>query len=110
MLQTVDPGVIKETFSCPYKWIKSSSSIERNHDFLGDGIFNTNGGKWRIQRKQASYMFSEVNLNEVMLPVMKKGTDKIVSKFTDLSKEESYEVQKAFHDIFMDSFCEIAFG
>jgi len=109
-LQTVDPVVIKEAFSCPYKWTKSPVGIERGRDFLGDGIFNTNGSKWRIQRKQAAYIFSEKSLKEVMLPQMVTGTKKIVDKFSTMSAVESFDVQKAFHDIFMDTFCQIAFG
>jgi len=109
-LETVDPVVIKETFSCPYKWTKTPVGIERARDFLGDGIFNTNGTKWRIQRKQASYIFSEKSLKDVMLPRMITGTKKIVDKFSTLSTDDSFDVQKAFHDIFMDTFCQIAFG
>ena len=76
-------------------------------DWSGDGILFTNGVKWQFQRKQASYIFSDVNLKEVMFPVMKKNADKIISKRTTLSKEDSYDMQKVFLDIFMDSLLEI---
>jgi len=109
-LETADPAVMKEVFSCPFKWIKSPNNIYRIRDFLGYGIFNTNGQKWRIQRKQASYVFSEASLRDVMLPVMKTGADKLVSKLATLHSEEPYDIQKGLHDLFMDTFCEIAFG
>merc|ERR1712186_250610 len=45
-----------------------------------------------------------------MLPIIKRNCDKIVDKFANLSDDEPCEVQKAFHDLFMDTFSEIAFG
>jgi len=110
LLNTVDPVVLKEVFSCPYKWTKSPGVINILYDFLGDGIFNSNGIKWRIQRKQASYLFSEANLKEVMFPVMKKQSDKLISWLTSKAAEGPCEMQKAFHDVFMDTFSEVAFG
>jgi len=110
ILRTVDPLVIKEVFSCPYKWRKPTDVIGRLWDYLGDGIFNANGTKWRVQRKQASYIFSETSLKQIMLPFMEKGAAKLVAKLSSLSPEEPFEMQKAFHDIFLDTFCQIAFG
>jgi len=109
-LHTVDPVVIKEAYSCPYKWTKPAATMERFKDYLGEGIFNTNGTKWRIQRKQASYMFSDLNLREVVLPAIEVSTAKFVSKLHSLSPNEAYDLQKGFQDIMMDTFAKVAYG
>jgi len=109
-LHTVDPLVIKEAYSCPYKWTKPENGMEKFKDYLGDGIFNTNGTKWRIQRKQASYMFSDVNLREVVLPEIERNTAKFLSKLRSLKPNEPYDLQKAFQDLMMDTFAKVAYG
>jgi hypothetical protein len=44
-------------------YIKGPSFTERFEDLLGDGIFNTNGESWSLQRKVASKIFTGSNFN-----------------------------------------------
>lgn len=40
-----------------YNYNKSIYFKDVFHDFLGDGIFNTDGESWKVQRKTASQIF-----------------------------------------------------
>ena len=50
-------------------YIKGDPFHDRFEEVLGEGIFNVDGKKWKLQRKTSSHMFNAKTLNDYMLPV-----------------------------------------
>ena len=79
-------------------------------DFLGDGIFDSDGETWRYHRKVASRMFSS--------RLMRSGTQialnnvKEVLNYVDkkIDRNEAFDLAHVFFQFTMDTFAEIAFG
>ncbi len=79
-------------------------------DFLGNGIFASDGKQWKLHRKVASRMFSRALLRtgtEMALRNCKEVTRYIDEK---IEKGESFDLAKLFFNFTMDTFVEIAFG
>jgi len=109
-LNTVAPEVIEDIYADHERWTKDPFLIEQVKDFLGDGIFNANGNKWRMQRMQALPMFSERNMRDVMLPCMVSDTERLIRELSSLKPQTPYDLQKAFGEVIFDSFCKMALG
>ena len=67
VILTTDPRdvehILKTSFS---NYIKGPVFIANLSDLLGDGIFNSNGEAWRVQRKAASHEFSVSKFRDFM--------------------------------------------
>lgn len=68
--------VLKDKFD---NYVKGPVFHEILKDLLGDGIFNTDGKAWYVQRKTASHMFSHKVFTEIMEPVFLRHGDAVVS-------------------------------
>eukprot|EP01103_Thecamoeba_quadrilineata_P010370 TRINITY_DN221_c0_g1_i1.p1 TRINITY_DN221_c0_g1~~TRINITY_DN221_c0_g1_i1.p1 ORF type:complete len:488 (-),score=79.60 TRINITY_DN221_c0_g1_i1:72-1535(-) len=92
-------------------YIKGPQLTERLDIFLGDGIFNTNGRQWKVQRQIASHMFTNNGLKEMAQVFLRHG-EEVVSLLLDVpySKTKVMEMQKLFCQFTLDSIGEIAFG
>ena len=83
-------------------------------DFLGDGIFVSDGAKWKFHRKVASHMFSRNLLKEGAGIAVKNG--KLLVKaikeasLANSGQGEVVDLQELFFCFTMDVFSEIAFG
>eukprot|EP01018_Ginkgo_biloba_P002812 Gb_37727 [translate_table: standard] len=108
---TVDPVVehiLKTNFS---NYIKGPGAYEINYDLLGDGIFNSDGEMWKIQRKTASLEFSSKILRDYSTNAFRKWGLKLAS----ILQHEAHNMQPVnMQDMFMrmtfDSICEVGFG
>eukprot|EP00750_Incisomonas_marina_P003391 INCI13094.2.p1 GENE.INCI13094.2~~INCI13094.2.p1 ORF type:complete len:554 (+),score=113.69 INCI13094.2:238-1899(+) len=79
-------------------------------EFFGDGIFSTDGPRWKVHRKVAVHMFSKklmVDGTEVALRQARKLVDRLDRA---AMTGESLDIQPAFYAFTMDTFCSIAFG
>eukprot|EP01018_Ginkgo_biloba_P037642 Gb_34117 [translate_table: standard] len=95
---TVDPAV-------------GPGAYEINYDLLGDGIFNSDGEMWKIQRKTASLEFSSKILRDYSTNAFRKWGLKLAS----ILQHEAHNMQPVnMQDMFMrmtfDSICEVGFG
>lgn len=84
-------------------------------DFLGDGIFNVDGDKWREQRKGASHLFSHRQLRDNMSHVFEHHARVMISYLEALvdkagPKGFQVDISALYHAYTLDAICEIAFG
>lgn len=77
-------------------------------DFLGDGIFNSDGENWKKQRATASHLFSIRELKS-MVEVFTKHGKSVVDILLNLPNDQ-VEIQDLFQRYTLDSFGEIALG
>ncbi|XP_044506988.1 cytochrome P450 94A1-like [Mangifera indica] len=81
-------------------------------DFLGRGIFNSDGELWKVQRKTASYEFNTKSLRNF---VMENVRSEIMSRFVPiLSKasksEQVVDLQDILERFAFDNICKVAFN
>lgn len=59
-------------------------------ELLGNGIFNADGGLWKMQRKTASHMFSVKTMREDMCTVFQSHCDKLINVLGKLTSEKEF--------------------
>lgn len=116
---TSDPAVIKRILQTGFKegcYEKSSFMINQLKDFLGNGIFLSNGDAWKSKRRMASNLFRHHNLRSY-ISIFVKNARSLVQVVREIAERNDEDYQKRgidFQDYFMrytlDSFCEIGFG
>uniref|UniRef100_A0A1W7HBS1 Cytochrome P450 n=1 Tax=Scoparia dulcis TaxID=107240 RepID=A0A1W7HBS1_SCODU len=81
-------------------------------DFLGSGIFNTDGELWRMQRKTASYEFNTKSLrNFVMETVNFELRTRLIPMLESASRTERVlDVQDVLERFAFDNICKVAFN
>uniref|UniRef100_A0A0C9S4V0 TSA: Wollemia nobilis Ref_Wollemi_Transcript_22298_2134 transcribed RNA sequence n=1 Tax=Wollemia nobilis TaxID=56998 RepID=A0A0C9S4V0_9CONI len=114
VLFTVDPAnveyILKTNFS---NYVKGPAAHEVQYDLLGDGIFNSDGEMWRLQRKSASLEFSSKMLRIHSTETFRKYAVKLATVLQEqLGQKDSVVVnmQDMFMRMTFDSICELSFG
>ncbi|PIN04067.1 Cytochrome P450 CYP4/CYP19/CYP26 subfamily [Handroanthus impetiginosus] len=81
-------------------------------DFLGTGIFNTDGELWKIQRKTASYEFNTKSLrNFVMENVTVELQDRLIPILTSAAgANRVLDFQDILERFAFDNICKVAFN
>jgi hypothetical protein len=79
-------------------------------DFLGNGIFSSDGAAWKHHRKIAVNMFSKRLLEEGMAVALLKTQDLITRLDEHAASGEAVDLQQCYFAFTMDTFCSIAFG
>ncbi|XP_031281277.1 cytochrome P450 94A1-like [Pistacia vera] len=81
-------------------------------DFLGRGIFNSDGELWKVQRKTASYEFNTRSLrNFVLESVRSEILSRLLPILSKASKtEELLDLQDIFERFAFDNICKVAFN
>ncbi|KAL2491168.1 Cytochrome [Abeliophyllum distichum] len=81
-------------------------------DFLGRGIFNTDGELWKIQRKTASYEFNTKSLRNFALEnvTMELQTRLIPILEKALKNERILDFQDILERFAFDNICKVAFN
>lgn len=73
---TVNPKILKYMmYDIFYSFEKGSLFKEHFDDFLGDGIFNSDGDQWKRQRKTAACLFTNHNFKNNMIKVFSEHHD-----------------------------------
>ncbi|KAJ6838431.1 cytochrome P450 94A1-like [Iris pallida] len=82
------------------------------HDFLGGGIFNSDGPQWRIQRKTASFEFNTRSLrNYVVRNVQEETSARLVPLLkASAATGEAIDLQDVLERYAFDNICKVAFG
>eukprot|EP01102_Stenamoeba_stenopodia_P018914 TRINITY_DN7017_c0_g1_i1.p1 TRINITY_DN7017_c0_g1~~TRINITY_DN7017_c0_g1_i1.p1 ORF type:complete len:519 (-),score=124.62 TRINITY_DN7017_c0_g1_i1:363-1919(-) len=99
--------ILKDNFS---NYVKGEYFEEMLREFLGEGIFNTNGEKWKQQRQVASHLFTVKELRGMTEVFTKHGNalaDLLESFATD---RRIVDMQDYFSRTTLDSIGMIAFG
>lgn len=91
---------------------KGDRFINLLEDFLGRGIFNSDGELWRVQRKTASYEFNTKSLrNFVMENVEVEISTRLVPILAKASKtKQVLDLQDMLERFAFDNICKVAFN
>jgi len=99
--------VLKDRFE---RYEKTKAIQETLSDFLGNGIFTSDGATWLLHRKVAVKMFSRKFLREATF-VAAEQAGKVVDRIDGFSKAgEEFDLQNLMFAFTMDVFSLIAFG
>eukprot|EP01134_Creolimax_fragrantissima_P006314 CFRG6314T1 len=111
-IMVTEPGNVEHVLSTNFKnYIKGPRFREVFTELLGNGIFNSDGPAWAMQRKVASHMFSTKTLREDMMPVFSRHIEEAVEILNKVADSgEVIDMQKLFLDLTLNSVAEIAFG
>lgn len=90
-----------------HEFVKGGVFHKLFHDLLGSGIFNSDGDRWKFQRKLASHLFTHRMMETKMLSVFRKNSSKLCDM---LAQYKSLDIQDFFFRLTFDSFIEIAFS
>jgi cytochrome P450 len=113
-----DPETIKHVLSTKFRegvYGKGPFQIDQYKQFIGTGIFNSNGALWKHQRSQATPAFQPSALKSHVAIFEKQGKI-LLDKFESLWKNDpivktnGIDVQDYFMRFTLDSFSNIAFG
>ena len=103
--------MLKESFD---KYEKGKQFHNIFTDFLGDGIFVSDGAKWKFHCIVASHMFSHNLLKEGAAIATKNGRLLVKAikqaSLANGGQGEAVDLQELFFCFTMDVFSEIAFG
>ncbi|KAJ3256099.1 hypothetical protein HDU77_003270 [Chytriomyces hyalinus] len=81
------------------------------HDFLGRGIFNSDGEGWKSQRKLAANIFNVKNFKDFVSDVFVNEMDNFSQVLSAHAKAgDEFDLQDLFYRFTFDSFTKIAFG
>lgn len=95
-----------------HNYEKGSFTKNYLRDFLGDGIFNTDGDKWKFQRKVCSYEFNAKSLRKfVATAVDGEISDRLIPFLTAAAAGATVvDLQDILQRFAFDNVCKIAFG
>ncbi|KAI3773032.1 hypothetical protein L6452_04229 [Arctium lappa] len=111
---TANPAVVRHILKTNFHlYPKGATAIHNAFDLLGDGIFNVDGDRWKLQRQVSSHEFNtrslrhfvehvvEVELNDRLVPIFSASaaTGTAVLDFQDILQRFAF-----------DNICQIAFG
>ncbi|KAM0909647.1 hypothetical protein ACQ4PT_014703 [Festuca glaucescens] len=91
---------------------KGESVVSAMEDFLGHGIFNSDGDQWLWQRKASSYEFSKRSLrNFVVSTVRFEVVERLLPLLSRAEQDGlTLDVQDVLERFAFDNICCIAFG
>ncbi|XP_062178420.1 cytochrome P450 704C1-like [Phragmites australis] len=109
---TSDPAVIEHVLKTSFsKYSKGDFNIRIMKDLFGDGIFATDGEKWRHQRKLASHVFSTKVLREFSSVVFRTNATKLADKISSAAANRTtINMQELLMKTTMDSIFKVGFG
>ncbi|XP_022771227.1 cytochrome P450 94A2-like [Durio zibethinus] len=81
-------------------------------DFLGNGIFNVDGGSWKFQRQVSSHEFNTKSLRKFVQTVVDTELhDRLIPMFSAAASDQTVlDLQDILQRFAFDNICKIAFG
>lgn len=110
---TANPAVIQHVLKTNFHIYQKGNDVRRTlSDFLGDGIFNTDGSNWKFQRQVASHEFNTKSLrNFVENVVDSELTERLIPTLVDSAANGTVlDFQDILQRFAFDNICKIAFG
>ncbi|GLJ50367.1 hypothetical protein SUGI_1073260 [Cryptomeria japonica] len=109
---TVDPANVEYILMTKFdNYVKGSAAHEIQYDFLGDGILNTDGEMWRLQRKSARLEFSSKMLRLYSTDAFRKYAVKLNSVLEQKAINGAVvNMQDLLLRMTIDSIGELSFG
>jgi cytochrome P450 len=99
--------VLKDNFA---NYVKGKNFQDFMHEFLGSGVFATDGAEWKLHRKVASHMFSRNLLREGTKIATVQGAHMMPALEKACNSGEPVDLQDLFFRFTLDVFATIAFG
>jgi cytochrome P450 len=98
--------VLKDNFANYEKGTIFKMAFE---DLLGDGIFNTNGPRWKTQRKTGVKLFTRRQFGTFINDVFTKHCHTLLTQLSAKGEAE-FDIQRLYYKFTLDAIGEIAFG
>lgn len=94
--------------------IKADDAFDPIKVLLGDGIFTSNGTRWKKHRSVASHMFTVRSLRDYMFRVFVETTDELLAKFDEIHNSHTggqvVDCYDMFNRLTFEAFTKVAFG
>ncbi|MCL7051796.1 hypothetical protein MKW94_002338 [Papaver nudicaule] len=110
---TANPENVKHILQTQFPtYPKGELSTDILHDFLGNGIFNTDGNNWKFQRKLASHEFNTKSLRKFIEDVVKiELFGRLIPLLETTADQNSVlDIQDILQRFAFDNICKISFG
>ncbi|KAJ1409605.1 Cytochrome P450 [Sesbania bispinosa] len=111
---TANPATVQHILKTHFSnYQKGANFTGTLSDFLGTGIFNTNGDTWKFQRQVASHEFNTKSLRKFVEHVVDSElTNRLIPILTSASttKNQVLDFQDILQRFAFDNICKIAFG
>ncbi|KAK6942130.1 Cytochrome P450 [Dillenia turbinata] len=110
---TANPSNVEHMLKTNFEnYPKGKGFISIMEDFLGHGIFNSDGDLWRVQRKTASYEFNMRSLrNFIMDNVVNEISTRLFPVLEKASETQSLlDLQDVLERFAFDNICKVAFN
>ncbi|RWR79884.1 cytochrome P450 94B3 [Cinnamomum micranthum f. kanehirae] len=110
---TANPANVEHILKTNFlNYPKGERFITTLEDFLGQGIFNSDGDLWKVQRKTASFEFNTKSLrNFVVESVRDELLNRLFPILTRASKtSETLDLQDILERFAFDNVCKVAFN
>ncbi|KAG5054988.1 hypothetical protein GLYMA_03G122300v4 [Glycine max] len=110
---TANPDNVEHVLKTKFdNYPKGERFIHLLQDFLGNGIFNSDGDLWKVQRKTASYEFSTKSLRNFVVDAvtfeLQTRLLPILSKASETNKV--LDLQDLLERFAFDNVCKLAFN
>ncbi|KAF7015045.1 hypothetical protein CFC21_028960 [Triticum aestivum] len=110
---TADPANVEHILRANFgNYPKGELTVSMFEDFLGHGIFNSDGEQWLWQRKAASYEFNKRSLRNFVVDVVRfEVVDRLVPLLERAARDaQTLDLQDVLERFAFDNICRVAFG
>ncbi|CAL4995692.1 unnamed protein product [Urochloa decumbens] len=109
---TANPADVEHVLRANFaNYPKGAHAISMLEDFLGAGLFNSDGEQWRWQRKNASLEFTKRSLRSFVVDVVQA---EVANRLLPLLRRNSaagvLDLQDVLERFAFDTICMVAFG
>ncbi|GAB4851796.1 hypothetical protein Ancab_031195 [Ancistrocladus abbreviatus] len=110
---TANPLIVEYMLKTNFpKYPKGPRFISLLQDFLGGGIFNSDGESWRLQRKTASFEFNKRSLRNFVLDNVRSEIETrlvpLLKNYTETG--QVLDLQGVLERFAFDNVCKVAFN
>ncbi|RCV27770.1 hypothetical protein SETIT_5G351900v2 [Setaria italica] len=101
--------IVKTNFA---NYPKGELAVSMLEDFLGHGIFNSDGDQWLWQRKAASYEFGKRSLRNLIVDAVRFEAVERLLPLLDRARRDgrTLDLQDVLERFAFDGICRVAFG
>ncbi|KAI5070362.1 hypothetical protein GOP47_0014705 [Adiantum capillus-veneris] len=109
---TVDPGNVEHILKTNFpNYPKGEDAHRAVYDFLGDGIFSSDGETWKKHRKVASLEFSNRKLRDFSTAAFREDALHLIEILDSAaSSQKIVDLQDLLMRMTLDSICKVGFG
>uniref|UniRef100_A0A0E0N3S7 Cytochrome P450 n=1 Tax=Oryza rufipogon TaxID=4529 RepID=A0A0E0N3S7_ORYRU len=109
---TANPANVEYTLKTNFgNYPKGELAVSMLVDFLGHGIFNSDGEQWQWQRKAASYEFNKRSLRNFVVDTVRSEVVERLLPLLERAERDgrTLDVQDVLERFAFDNICQVAF-